>query len=156
VSEQLQSRELARLRLQFEWMPLGCILLEPDMTIADWNPSAERIFGWQRDEVLGRDLMDLVVAQENRLRLESFLRDLVAGEKSDVGVNDNFTRDGRRIVREWHDTPLRDGEGRAIGVLAMVGDVSDRVAAEEELRASRARRGGDLPVHPRRHDGGTS
>ncbi len=141
VSDEPRDLELARLRLQFERMPLGCVLLDPDLTVTDWNPSAERIFGWPREEALGRSLVEMVVPEGVRPWLSDFVRDLSSGSESRVAVNENLTRDGRRIVCEWHDTPLRDGDGNVVGFLAMIRDVSDRLAVEEELRGSRARFG---------------
>jgi PAS domain-containing protein len=34
---------LKRLQLQFECMPLGCVVSDPDFTIRDWNPAATAI-----------------------------------------------------------------------------------------------------------------
>ena len=44
---------LARLQLQIQRMPLAYILFDADFRITDWNPAAERIFGYTREEVLG-------------------------------------------------------------------------------------------------------
>ena len=44
---------LARLQLQFERMPLAYVQFDADLRVTDWNPAAERIFGFPKDEVLG-------------------------------------------------------------------------------------------------------
>jgi hypothetical protein len=130
---------VALARIPLERMPFGCILLEPDGTITDWNPRAERIFGWTREEALGRRITDLIVPEEVRPRIDSVLQKLVFRAEVDTGVNENVTKAGRRITCEWHDAPLRSEDGKVVGILAMAQDVSDRIAVESELRASRGR-----------------
>jgi len=49
-------------------------------------------------------------------------------------INRNVTKDGRSILCEWHNTPLRDAAGEVIAVMSMVQDVTERkqVQAERE------------------------
>jgi PAS domain S-box-containing protein len=126
-------------RIPLDRIPLGCVLLEPDGTITDWNPWAERIFGWTREEALGRNVTELIVPEEIRPRIAASLRELVCRTEIDTGINENVTKTGQRITCEWHDAPLRDEGGKVVGILAMARDVSDRIASEAELRASRGR-----------------
>ena len=44
----------ARLALNIEQTPLAYIEWNTDFEVAEWNPAAERIFGWSRDEAMGR------------------------------------------------------------------------------------------------------
>ena len=44
---------LRRLRLQVERLPLGYVLMDADLRVVEWNPAAEAIFGYSREEVLG-------------------------------------------------------------------------------------------------------
>ena len=127
------------LRLLFERMTLACLVLAPDGTTQEWNPAAERLFGWSRAEAIGRNAVEILVPAEARPRLEGFIARFAASRESHRGIGENLTKDGRRITCEWHDTPLHDESGRCVGILAMALDVSDRVAAEREIRAGRAR-----------------
>jgi PAS domain S-box-containing protein len=42
------------------------IVIASDGFVVDWNPAAERIFGYARDAALGRELADLIVPDEFR------------------------------------------------------------------------------------------
>ena len=37
-------------QVQFERMPIACIIFDPQRRVLDWNPAAEQIFGYARDE----------------------------------------------------------------------------------------------------------
>lgn len=130
---------IALARIPLDRVPLGCILLEPDGTITDWNPWAERIFGWTREEALGKDVTELIVPEEIRPRIGTALEELVSRAQIETGVNENVTKAGQRITCEWHDALLRGEDGKVVGILTMVLDVTDRASAESGLRASRRR-----------------
>jgi two-component sensor histidine kinase len=58
------------------------------------------------------------------------------GEPTDGSTNTIVTKAGQRRVLDWYNTALRDAEGRVASVLAIGHDVTDRVAAEQRIRAS--------------------
>jgi two-component system, cell cycle sensor histidine kinase and response regulator CckA len=130
---------LSRLRLQFDRMPVGCILTDGQWRITDWNPGAERIFGWSRQEALGRQLVDLLVSEELRPQVSDLLSRLQPRADSVHNTNENITRDHRRITCEWQNTPIIDENGQVAGLLCTVQDVTARIASEEALRISEAR-----------------
>lgn len=129
---------LARLQLQIDRMPIAYILYDAEIRYAGWNPAAERIFGYTREEILGRPLLTLVPPEQWPL-VESIADRLRRGDVTAHSVNDNLTKDGRLITCEWHNTPLTDANGAFIGVLSMTMDVTERVRAEQALRASEER-----------------
>jgi PAS domain S-box-containing protein len=112
-------------------MPVGCVMNAPDLSVTYWNPAAERIFGFTRDEVIGRSPFDTFVPPEDRPKVEEILGRVAAGERNS-GASGHVTKDGRRIVCEWHNTPLTDDAGRFVGFLSMCQDVTDRARAEAE------------------------
>lgn len=120
------------LRLQHAAMPVACILMSPNLTILDWNPAAERIFGYSAGEAIGRLKTDLTVPPERAERFRAFVADLLLTRKPAVDRASNVTKDGRTILCEWHDTPVFDDGGRAVGVLSMAWDVTEIVRLETE------------------------
>lgn len=56
---------LNQLKIQFENMPVGVISADPDFIIRDWNPEAERIFGYKKEEVFGKS-GEILVAESKR------------------------------------------------------------------------------------------
>ncbi len=45
-----RDRLFSRLRLLFDRLPIGCIVTDPDLIVNEWNPAAEQIFGFTKDE----------------------------------------------------------------------------------------------------------
>jgi PAS domain S-box-containing protein len=117
-----------------------------------WNPAAERIFGWSREEMLGR--ADLPMAPPQK-RAES--EELFARVRAGKPVNDFETvrqrKDGTLVDVSIAAAPVKDAWGRVVGNMVAYTDITERKAqaaevhrlnAElhyrlEELAASRAR-----------------
>ena len=53
-------------------------------------------------------------------------------------VNENVTKDGRIIICQWTNTPLRDAKGAFVGFLSMVQDITERKRAEDSVQRSEA------------------
>jgi PAS domain S-box-containing protein len=122
-----------RLGFHVRQMPLAYIVWSHDLVVTEWNPAAERIFGWTAAEAVGRHAFELMVPPEAQPLVERTAASLLAG----VGdarhfVGEGVRRDGRRVVCEWFNAPLHDGAGRAIGYLSMASDVTERRKAQEE------------------------
>ena len=52
-----------KLRIHIEHTPLAVVEWDLEFRVADWNPSAERIFGYSREEAIGQHGSFLVPAQ---------------------------------------------------------------------------------------------
>jgi PAS domain S-box-containing protein len=124
-----------KLRIHFEHTPLAVVEWDTHLRITEWSPSAERVFGYSRQEVIGRDASFLVppALQAHVARIGQDILEQKGGTRS---TNDNITKDGRNISCEWYNTPLVDESGNVLGVASLVQDVTERVALEERLRQS--------------------
>ena len=61
----------------------------------DWNPTAEAILGFKREEVLGKNSMDLIAPPETRPFLAGVIERLLSGDMTAHATNENTTKDGR-------------------------------------------------------------
>lgn len=131
--EMRQSQQ--KLRIHFEHTPLAVVEWDLDFRVAAWNPSAERIFGYARQEALGQHAR-FIVPPQYREHVDQVWQALLKQAGGTRSTNDNVTKDGRSISCEWYNTPLIDDSGRVLGVASLVQDVTERVALEERLRQS--------------------
>jgi PAS domain S-box-containing protein len=125
---------LARLRLQIERMPIGCLVTGPDGRYTGWNPAAERIFGFTQQEALGRTPFELVVKPGTEELIRDTWRRLYAGDMSAHFTAECRAKDGRTVLCEWYNTPLRGPDGTVESILSMVLDVTERHRLEEQVR----------------------
>jgi PAS domain S-box-containing protein len=133
-----------RLRLQFEQMPIACVLTDLERCIQSWNPAAERIFGFTAAEVNGKSAHGLILPKEITPELDGRWQSLTAGEAIGQHVHENLTKDARTVICEWTYSPITDRQGKATGVLAMGTDISDRQKVEAALREERERMAREL------------
>jgi len=123
---------------------LDCIVaMDASGAVLEWNPAAERTFGWTAEEALGHDMAELIVPPALRERHRGGLARYVAGGEPvllDQRIEITAAhRNGHEIPVELTITAIEGADGAAPVFLGYVRDISDRLAAEAELRASRAR-----------------
>ncbi len=134
-AEEAVRRSQQKLAIHFEHTPLAVVEWDLQFRVTAWNPSAERIFGYSRQEALGQ-YSSFIVAPDYRRQVDEIWQQLLTRKGGVRSANDNVTKDGRIISCEWYNTPLVDESGRVLGVASLAQDVTERVALEERLRQS--------------------
>jgi len=120
-----------RLRLHVDQTPMAMIEWSLDFEVVDWNPAAERIFGFTREDAIGRHAAGLLVPDVVRPHVDRVWQDLLENKGGTRSTNQNMTKDGRTILCEWYNTPLVDHADSVVGVISTVQDVTERARAEE-------------------------
>ena len=133
AKESLKERE-ALLQLQFERMPIGCITWDLKFRVVSWNPAAEKIFGFTEEEAKGKHPYDIIVPKDAQPLVDTIWQRLIEGDITAHSENENITKDGGIINCYWVNTPLKYADGKVIGVISMVQDISERKRAEEEIK----------------------
>ena len=124
-----------KLSIHFEHTPLAVVEWDLEHRVTAWNPSAERIFGYTRQEAISQHA-SFIVPPEFRQHVDGIGQNLLNQTGGARSTNDNITKNGDRISCEWYNTPLVDDSGRVLGVASLVQDVTERVALEQQLRQS--------------------
>ncbi|MCK5197774.1 MAG: cache domain-containing protein, partial [Spirochaetales bacterium] len=124
-----------RLQMQREQSPLGYVEWDLDYKITDWNPAAERIFGYTRDEILGRS-HEIFIPPEIIPEIRDMFRRVIEGTGGTKNINDNITKEGRTITCGWYNKALTDQNEKVLGIISLVDDITDRKLAEDQLHKS--------------------
>lgn len=108
---------------------VGRALIATDVTgkVVLWNRCAERLYGWNAAEALGRDIARLNVAEQAEAEARQIMERLRAGE-SWTGEFLVRRRDGSTFTAAVTDTPVRDATGALTGIVGVSHDADARVA----------------------------
>ncbi len=102
--------------------------------IVFWNRGAEQMFGWSKEEAVGRVIQTLLKTRYTCSR-EEIVRDLMA-TGSWAGELIHTARDGGDVFAENRQTLLKDAQGTAIRKLGINLDITGRKKDEEKIRDS--------------------
>jgi len=104
--------------------PLAIIALDADGRVTMWNPAAERIFGWNKQEVLGHHLP--FVPDNKQEAFLTLCKRALSGE-SFMGIEvRQQKRDGSPIYIRISAAPVRNAQGNVKAVMVVVDDVTER------------------------------
>jgi PAS domain S-box-containing protein len=120
-----------RLRTIFELSPLAILTIDTEGNVTSWNPAAEELFGYAADEVIGT--RPPLVTEQAFAVLQSRFDRFADGETIEADVTCR-RKDGTRVTARAALSPVQSPDGAFAGVSALVADVTERRAFEEELR----------------------
>jgi PAS domain S-box-containing protein len=95
-----------------------------DGTILTWNKSAERMYGYRPEEVIGQNV-SMLLPPDRPKETHEILERLKRGEKIDRYETRRRTKDGRVLFVSVTISPVRDAQGTIIGILTrdqLIGD----------------------------------
>jgi diguanylate cyclase (GGDEF)-like protein/PAS domain S-box-containing protein len=116
----------------FRNSPIAIVVLDMEMNILTANPAFERLFDYSLEEVLGKDLDQIIAPSRYLDQANQYTQLVLRGEK----VNCNVVRkhkNGSLIDLELYGVPVILN-GQQIGVLAMYNNISEHKRNEERLQ----------------------
>jgi PAS domain S-box-containing protein len=122
----------ARLAVIVKTSDDGIVSKDLNGTILSWNQGAERIFGYQADEIVGKSI-DILLPDDRKEEEQVILGKLRAGESLDHFESVRVRKDGREIFVSATISPIRDSSGKIIGASKIVRDITERKQAEARL-----------------------
>ncbi len=117
--------------------PLAIVTLDHHHRIVALNPAFESLFGYSREEVLGKDLDDIITTPDFKEEAVAYTQ-RVMGNQPLHAFGQRRRKDGTFVAVEIHGVPVIIN-GQHVGALALYQDISDRMKAEISLKESEAR-----------------
>ncbi|MCU1331112.1 MAG: sensor signal transduction histidine kinase [Candidatus Angelobacter sp.] len=102
-------------------------------TITSWNKSAEKLFGYTAEEIIGRPVT-LIIPPELHDDEALILGRIRAGERIEHFQTVRVHKNGRRVDVSLTVSPVRDEKGKIIGAAKIVRDITREKKLEEAAR----------------------
>jgi len=126
---EIELKEYAdRLNYILQTSPAAIISVDLNERITSWNRAAEKIFGWEEKELLGKP--NPTIPADKRGEFSSIVDRIKRGETITDLETRRAKRDGTLVDVSISDTPMRATDGGICGVLGVLLDISERKKAE--------------------------
>ncbi|MFN8662276.1 MAG: PAS domain S-box protein [Thermomicrobiales bacterium] len=106
-----------------------------DGIITDWNPAAERLYGYSAAEVIGQH-RSMLIPPDEAVAFEERVRQLARGESIQGLEAVRRTKGGRRIEVSLTISPIWDDDGQIVATSIISRDITARKATEAALATS--------------------
>jgi len=139
ITDRKQAEEdLRHLAAIVEFSDDAIIGKTPDGIITSWNWGAECVYGYTKDEVLGRSIA-MLIPPEHLEELTDILDHVKRGERVRHFEAERVRKDGGRVFLSLTVSPIRDVSGRIVGASTIGRDITERKRGEAALRESEGR-----------------
>jgi PAS domain S-box-containing protein len=132
--KQAQERIMQQARL-LEQVNDAVIASDENFIVTSWNVGAERIFGWQAKEVIGRKAEEVLRTEFFSKKRSDAVQELKDKGEFSADVT-QLRKDGTRIHIEARTVALRDENEYLTGYVSVNRDISERKNTENILRAN--------------------
>ncbi|HET6755562.1 MAG TPA: PAS domain S-box protein, partial [Jiangellaceae bacterium] len=118
-----------------EVSPTAVVTIDPNHKVTSWNPAAEKLFGYSREEAIGQDI-DSLVANSEAVHNEAVQLNRQAREAGQVRLTTRRTRkDGSLVDVDVRAVPIRVGD-EMVGLYAIYHDISELQRAREQAETA--------------------
>jgi PAS domain S-box-containing protein len=121
-------RHADRMSAVVEFNADAIITCELDGVIANWNPAAERLFGYTSQEIVGKST-SLLSPKDQVGEIEALLPKISAGEHVEYFETIHVRKDGTVFPMSLTVSPIYDQDGTVVGASAIGHDVTEQKEA---------------------------
>lgn len=136
VSRDITERRHSQERILFqahllEQVPAAVIATDLEGMVTHWNRHAEDLYGWSREDVLGRNIGELTVGPTEAEVAAEIMSRLRSGQPWE-GEFITTRKDGSRFPAYVIDSLVHDAHDRPVGIVGVSVDITERKRAREE------------------------
>ncbi|WP_414586025.1 PAS domain S-box protein [Scytonema sp. PCC 10023] len=143
IAEDISDRKLAEQQIREQAALLdvatdAIFVQDLEQHLLFWNKGAERLYGWQAAEVLGRSAQSLLYKSEETVPQFEAIQTILAAEGKWQGELQQVTKDGKKIIVESRWTLVRDVAGNSKSILIVNTDITEKKQLQAQfLRTQR-------------------
>lgn len=129
LEQEIQVRQQAELKIHEQAKLLDvatdAILVRGlDSKILYWNKGAERLYGWQAEEVIGKNANEFLYPENSQQAKIALKKVMDTG--SWQGELNKIRKDGKEVIVESHWTVVRDEKGNVKSILTVDTDITEK------------------------------
>jgi PAS domain S-box-containing protein len=114
-------------------------MLDPHGVVQTWNAGAERFKGYTPDEIIGQHFSRFYPEEDCQSGLPARALEIASREGRFEQEGWRVRKDGSRMWAHVVIDPIRDNSGNLVGFAKITRDITEKKAAQEELRRSEER-----------------
>jgi PAS domain S-box-containing protein len=111
-------------------------MLDPSGIVTSWNPGARRFKGYEESEIIGEHFSRFYTEEDRKTELPQRALETAEREGKFESEGWRVRKDGSRFWAYVIIDPIRDSDGKLVGFAKVTRDLTERRAAEAELRRS--------------------
>ncbi|WKY47869.1 EAL domain-containing protein [Eubacteriaceae bacterium ES3] len=109
------------------------VIFDKDETITHFNPVAEKVFGFKRNEVIGKMGYEILKSTEPVKKMREMFDEILDTENNRDNELEMLCKDGSYKTILWNNNPLHDKDGNITGLVSIGTDITERRQMEERL-----------------------
>lgn len=116
-----------------EQAPLATITWDLDFKVVNWNKNAEEVFGYTAAEAMGKTCYELTVPKGLAETASTIFKDLLNQTNKTDNVNETLKKGGATFLCHWHNTILKDKDGKTTGIISTAEDITEKRAIHNKV-----------------------
>ncbi|MBU0758368.1 MAG: PAS domain S-box protein [Nanoarchaeota archaeon] len=118
-----------------ETAPGFVVCLDPDGNIHHFNAAAEKISGYKKQEVIGKNWFRLFLRPKLLPEVSQVFNLLLKEKHDSVHINPITCKDNRQAIIQWSNSVILDEQTKKVSLVISVGmDITDKLKSEEEQK----------------------
>jgi len=112
------------------------ICMSKDYKIIEFKQEAEKLYGWNREDVIGKNYLDLFVPEEFHHDFADDVHKILEGQDQVSYVNRIKTKDGKELTIQWVVSYINDANSNDACIVGVGKDITKREIATQKLQKS--------------------
>ena len=117
--------------LQFEQSPVAIIEWNRSFEVINWNPQAEKLFGYEYKEAVGKHAYDLIFPRNNKFVTNRLFKKMLDNHTGSEITLKNFDNQDNDLTCFWRFNPISDTNGNIHSIISVVENITEQVRGSE-------------------------